>query len=527
MKKYKNIIRILATAGLLMAAVACQPEVDHSYSRFTSTMVMEATDTEVVLNEDTPDDIALTIKWSAAKDYGDDFIMSYKYEWNLYESTKPAQSEYEDFGIFIREYTHEQLQDMMINEFGYKTSTWGTMQFTVTADYEGPYVVLPEQERIEVKVKTYGPKQFAADKVYLSGTAVGQTDIQVLPSESNASIYVWNGKLGEGKINVPVIYGDEHNVIIPASGEEVEAGLDPMPAAIEEFSEDAPSWIVTAAEDYRVTLNFETKTISIVPIASIMEVDKLYMAGTALAEEVEVKRTLENAAVYAWRGELSAGQVWFPVEFDNERNLTIVPAKQGHDILDGESDTFTSVSSVAAAERYWEIPSDGIYRIVVDTDSKSIRIYSPATDPKPHVTPEWKNTTIPNEATGESFTWVTTSIESLWMWGDFDSEAFRDTPTDKYKIDASLANPYIFVWSGALNTGTVKFQVSNAWNNVWAFGASDVRDQHVTAVLGQQYEMVPGQGNNRYSRYTIPSGTNFILIDITDLEHPTVIFDKK
>ena len=510
-----------------MAAVACQPEVDHAYSRFSSTMVLESTGTTVVLNEDTPDDVALTIKWSAAKNYGDDFIMSYKYEWNLYESTKPSQMEYEDFGIFIREYTHEQLQDMMINEFGYKTSSWGTMQFTVTADYEGPYVVLPEQERVEVKIKTYGPKQFAADKVYLSGTAVGQVDVHVLPSENNASIYVWNGGLKAGKINVPVVYGDENNVIIPASGADVEAGLDPMPAIVEEFSEDAPAWIVPTSEDYRVTLNFETKTISIVPVSSIMEVDKLYMAGTALGEEVEVTRTLENESVYAWRGELSAGQIWFPVEYGNERNLTVVPAKDGHDILDGESDTFTSVSSVAATGRYWEIPQAGTYRIVVDTDSKSIRIYSSATDMQPHVTPEWKNTQIPNAETGDTFTWVTTSIESLWMWGDFDAEANRNQASDKYKFDASLANPYIFVWKGELGTGTAKFQVSNAWNNVYAFGATDTRDQHVTAVLGQQYVMVPGQGNNRYSRYTIPSGTNFILIDITDLDRPTVIFDKK
>lgn len=524
----KKILRNILSVALVSAiAASCEQEVDHSYSRFTSTMEITASATEVVLNEDTPDDVALTISWTPAKDYGDDFIMSYEYEWNLYESKIAAKSEYEDMGMFIREYTHEQLQDIMMSEFGYKTSSWGTMQFTITAEYEGSYIVLPEQSRVEVKVKTYGAKQFAADKVYMAGTAVGPEKVELSPNANNPLLYVWTGALKIGKLNFPVLYGDENNVILPQAGQDIEAGTDPMPAAVVEYTADAAAWLVPAAEDYRVTLNVEAKTVSIVPLASIMEVDRLFMSGSALSEEVEVTRTLENESLYAWRGELSAGQICFPVEFNQERNLTIVPSKNGHDILDGEADTFTSVAAAAAAGRYWEIPAAGVYRIVINVDSKTVKIYSAATDLQPKMTTPWKNTQMPNDETGENFTMVTTPIEALWMWGTFDSEAQKNVPTDKYKMNASLANPYIFIWSGPMPSGNVKFLASNVWNNVYAFGATNERDKVIKAESGVEYTMIAGQGNNRYSYYTIPADTNFIMVDITDDANPKVIFSKK
>ena len=71
---------------------------------------------------------------------------------------------------------------------------------------------------MSVRIKTYGPKQFAADKVFLEGTAIGESRIELSPSANNADLYVYNGVLAAGSFNFPVIYGDENNVIIPASG---------------------------------------------------------------------------------------------------------------------------------------------------------------------------------------------------------------------------------------------------------------------------------------------------------------------
>lgn len=94
-------------------------------------------------------------------------------------------------------------------------------------------------------------------------------------------------------------------------------------------------------------------------------------------------------------------------------------------------------------------------------------------------------------------------------------------------MEPSKASPYIFTYSGTLNTGTVKFLVSNKWNNVYAFGATNTRDQNIKAELEVEYTMVGGQKDNRYSYYVIPEGTNFVVVDITDDANPTVVFSKR
>lgn len=537
----KHTINALFAAIGLSSVLSCVQEVDHAYSRFPSQMEITASASEIVLNEDTPDEVALTVSWTPAKDYGDDFIMTYEYEWNLYESTMAAKSEYEDFGMFVREYTHSDLQKIMIEDFGYKTSSWGTMQFTVSVEYEGTHVVLPEEARVSVSVKTYGPKQFAADKVSMAGTAVGAEAIVLLPSEENPSLYVWNGTLAAGTLNFPVEYGDEQNVIVPAAGEDQAAGLDPMPADIVEYSADAAAWNIPTSEDYRVTLNFEARTVSIVPLSAITEIDMLYMSGSALSEETEIRATLENAAVYAWRGELKAGELCFPIEFEEERNLVIVPSKNGHELLDGQADVFTSVPSASAPGRYWEIPADGIYRVVVDTDAKSVKIYSAATD--------MKNVEVSYNNTVDKINPYTQEVTALWMYGTFNGFAHDSDSqfSSEYMLEQSLADPAVFVWykdgkalprqSSKFNnwgdapvyTGSVNFYVSNIQNNVYAYGstADAVRNDHTGAVecsLGETYEAVAGQSHNRYALFLIPEGANYVEVNIEKL---TVTFKQK
>ncbi len=513
-----NIIRytaIAAVAGLFLGG--CTEEVDNSYSRFPAVIDMTASAEEIVLNEDTPDDVALTITWTAAKDYGPDYLTTYQYQWDLIENSS-ERSEYEDMGNFTRTYTHAQLQEMMVDDFGYTTSTWGTMRFTITAEYEGTPIVLPDEDQVEVRVKTYGPKQFAADRVYLGGTAVGAENIELTASETNPDLYVYNGNLSAGEFSFPVVYGDENNVIIPAGSSDVtvESG-ETYEATVVGGDETGHSWIVTEADSYRVSLNFSNRTVSVIKTSEIMEIDRLFMAGTAVGTEVEIMQTLENSSLYAWKGELSAGTLSFPIEFGGERNLTMVPNGNEHSFNDGQGNPFTTVNATAAATRYWEITESGTYRIVVDTDARAVTIYSSATD-MPLREYSWNNT----QAGINPFT---APVEHLWMWGDFDSAAEGNVPSDNYIMTPSFASPYVFTYQGELGSGTVKFLVSNVWNNVYAFGAYNVRDQHMMDTqLDVTYVMVPGQGNNRYSRFAIPEGTNLVIVDITDEDAPTVVF---
>ena len=511
----RYIAPVAGAAGLLFAG--CTEEVDNAYTRFQYSMEMQASAEEIVLDEDTPDDVALTISWTPATDYGSDVTTTYKYEWYLQGSGLSAGSEYEDSGNFERTYTHEELYDIMVNRFGCLTSSWGTMQFTVTASFEGVdgQVLLDDQARVTVRIKTYGPKQFAADRVFIGGPAVGEENVELTASENNASLYVYNGNLAAGKFNFPVIYGDENNVIIPAGAADVNVGAEPMEATVAGNDETLYSWVITEADSYRVSLNMSAKTVSVIKTADIMEVDKLFMSGSAVgAEDIEVTRTLENDVLYAWKGELSAGELYFPIEYEGERNLTMVPVNaDSHDLtVDGTMNAFTTVSAVAATGRYWTVPADGTYRIIVNTDERSVAVYSAENDMK-NKKVLYKKTHPENEANDN----YEQEITILYMWSGNTYNTGSRPVGGEFVLTQSLANPRLFVYKGAaLKSGeNLKFLVSDSRNNVYAFGAGDTgasgNDVMVNVEKGQKFTPIyGGQGNNRYTYFVIPEDTNYI-----------------
>ena len=507
----KTIYKISALAAASIALLSgCTREVDNSYSRFPSVMQMTASSQSVVLDESAPDEVALRIEWTAAENYGDDFIMTYKYEWNLTESKVSAKSEYEDLGIFVREYTNAELQKIMMTDFDYKTSTWGTMQFSATATYDGgDRIILPDQASIKVRVKTYGAKQFAADKVYIGGSALSGEKIELVPSANNASVYIWNGNLAAGRVNFPVIYGDEQNVIIPAGGKDIAASGEAMDAAIADWTENSPGWTVDSAEPYRVTLNMDSRTVAIIPQADILEFDKIYLGGSAAVEGTILTQTLENENLYAWYGPLGAGQLYFPVEFEGEKNTAFVPSASSTDLHDGQADAFASASTVSAAGRFWTIPADGNYRVVLNVESRTVTIYSEATDIKNKVVLFKRTSGTANDNCQEEVT-------RLWIFGSNVYYSGSKPKGEPYVLEQSLANPRLFVYKGeTLKDDKIKFLASDNWNNEYAFGSGSTRDMIATPAIGETYTpLFGGQGNNRYAWFKIPAGTNYIELYI-------------
>ena len=361
----KAITNLTLAVLTLLAAGACNKhQIDNEKSNYNAIMEISASAPSVVLDEARPNEVALTVSWTPAFDYGSDFIMTYEYSMDVSASKASPISEYEDEGRFTRSYTHKELQDMLVGHFGQLTSTVVPLKFNVTASYSGPRIVIPDMSSVVVTVKTYGPKQFAADKVFMGGTAVGATPVELAPSPKNAALYVYNGNLAAGKLNFPVIYGEENNVIVPASGQDTAVTGEAQAATAKDASE-AAYWLIPSSESYRVTLNFNTKTVTVIPSSQIFESDALYLAGSSLEEEVLLPPTVENSAVYAFHGALKAGTLYIPVEFEEARTLSIVPASDSHEITDGTAVSFgqalTSQTSLEHPLRR-HLPGGGGYR---------------------------------------------------------------------------------------------------------------------------------------------------------------------
>lgn len=538
----KTIYNIMALLLVACGFTACEDDVDNAKSRHNFVIDIEASTQTAILSEKEQYETALNIKWTPTADYGEDYIVTYEYKISVSGSKADAITEYEDAGFFEREYTNGDLQSMLIDRFGMPSSSYCDVRFTITAKFDGPRLIVPDEASVTVRVKTYGPKQFEADELHMDGTAVGSAaPVKLTASENNARLYVWTGALAAGKVYFPVVYGDEDNAIVPASGQDTEIVDTPMEATVVDASTTHGAWTIPSADDYRVTVNFDTQTVAIIPTSNIVEIDKVYLAGTAVAEaDVEVAQTLENESVYAFRGELKAGTLYLPILFDGKTDKSFVPA-QGNDIHDGAASSYTQFATSAAvgANKYWTIPADGVYRIVLDLDAKNITIRSAATD--------LKNTVVSYNNTVAGINPFSQEVTELWMWGTYNNfgtdSGMKTGFQQKYTLQQSLANPNIFVYKGSVlprnttqdtnskksETAGVNFLVSNIENNVYAYGSTAEAKRgsisgYVDAVLNKSETIVGGQGDNRYARFRIPEGCNYVVVDIGKM---TVVFDKR
>lgn len=532
----------MAAVALLAGAVsACGDEdIDNSYTRNNSVIQLTTSSDYVVLDQNNPDAVALTVEWNEAHPYGSEYITTYQYQLDAIGSKSAALKEYEDDGIYRRSYTNRELQDLLTGHFGCLTSTLTALNLTVTASFEGPRVVIPDIATATVRIKTYGEKQFLADRLFIGGSAVGDKNIELTPTSATSGIYNWNGALKTGKLNFPVIYGDENNAISPSEADATIDGTE-MAAVIADAS-DANFWLIPADGNYRITVNINARTVKIVDAGSIIELDRLYLAGSAVGDsEIEIERALEADGLYAWRGELKAGHLYMPLEFEESKAVSFVPKASGdHDIHDGQTQEFAQAATEAAkGASYWEIPADGTYRVVVNTEEHSVVIYSAATDKK--------NMTVSYNNTVDQINPYTQEVTELWMWGGFNASAhdsgLKAGFQEKFKLKQSLADPMVFVyhgevlprssstddWSKATGVGALNFLVSNIENNVYAFGSTadakrNSKRGYLPVTIGETMQLVAGQSDNRYAYFCVPENCNYVVVDIENL---TVVFDNK
>ena len=125
-----------------------------------------------------------------------------------------------------------------------------------------------------------------------------------------------------------------------------------------------------------------TLTVEVRPFRPLtFDVDKLYISGDAVmgATRIQMKQTPENEFQYAIHAPLKQGLLTLPVVYDGATTYIAPADLDGSAIMDGEDEPVTMRMDAAG----WDIPEEGTYRIVVNIQNKTVRIYSPATDLHP------------------------------------------------------------------------------------------------------------------------------------------------
>lgn len=252
-----------------------------------------------------------------------------------------------------------------------------------------------------------------------------------------------------------------------------------------------------------------TVRVEVQPIRiEVFEADDMFVGGTALSgeEKLQMTKTLENQSQFAWIGELVTGELQIPVTLNGD-TYYIVPTDGEGTLQDGEPEAVRMQETPVS----WNIPADGEYRVVVNMEKATITIYSPEKALEPRKV-EWGTNTA--------------TVTELWLHGNKNSWG----TAVKGNFTPSLADPQILVYKGDPLTGwdRVKFIVTNDnANGAYAFScelnAGTARDETLSA--GTPAKLSEGSSSaQRNSYFKLPSGTNFIVMDLRNM---TILADIK
>ena len=274
----KNRHILFAAAGLLSLA-ACDKGgfqgPDRSMYDVVETMTLEASAQEVVLDAEEVDKVALTLTWTPAREMPDDYLVTYvtflDVEGNDFSN---AVRQVVDDGVFTKEYTTQELQNLLVEKWNKNYSRAVNMQFKVIAKWEGgEKYVMPEVRTVDFSVRPFRPLTFDADRIFLSGDAMtGTTRKPMGKTPESDYIYAEEVYLRAGEMTIPIEYQGMTSYICPADGSvEVPDNdqVDSKPAGtqynavVKELKADAtlPAWNIPVEGYWRVIIDIENKTV--------------------------------------------------------------------------------------------------------------------------------------------------------------------------------------------------------------------------------------------------------------------------
>ena len=274
----KNRHILFAVASLLSLA-ACDKGgfqgPDRSMYDVVETMTLEASAQDVVLDAEEVDKVALTFTWTPAREMPDDYLVTYvtflDVEGNDFSN---AVRQVVDDGVFTKEYTTQELQNLLVERWNKNYSRAVNMQFKVIAKWEGgEKYVMPEVRTIDFSVRPFRPLTFDADRIFLSGDAMtGTTRKPMGKTPESDYIYAEEVYLRAGEMTIPIEYQGMTSYICPADGSvEVPDNdqVDSKPAGtqynavVKELKADAtlPAWKIPVEGYWRVIIDIENKTV--------------------------------------------------------------------------------------------------------------------------------------------------------------------------------------------------------------------------------------------------------------------------
>lgn len=266
MKRVKFLYKTLPLLFTLFCLNACDDNEIQDIPKVQEKLELTASSIDITLDENNLTDDIITFDWTEARAVpGDDYVVSYTTKLDLVGNnfgTSTAILTYEDDGVFSKSFTSEQLNNWAKEKWKTRVNQPFTLEFRVVAQWEGgPEFEAPEVRTIRVNVQPIKVEVFAADKMFVAGSATQSGDpIRMTKTLENESQYAWLGNLVAGDLQIPVELEGYTYYIVPKTGDgTIQDGV----GETVKMQEAPVSWHIETPGEYRVVVNMKNSTIMI------------------------------------------------------------------------------------------------------------------------------------------------------------------------------------------------------------------------------------------------------------------------
>ncbi|NDV57494.1 SusF/SusE family outer membrane protein [Bacteroides sp. 519] len=449
MKPYK----ILSLLALLLVGWSCTDENNTEYNKGEAPLEVIASKETIELDALNPSAEAVKFTWTSGTNYGTGLAIDYTFQLDKQDGTFENGITVEmGRNNFEKSYKNEELNDLLIEKFGITAAAEATFQYRVIANVASNAI---EQQISPVQtlgVKTHKP---ITKNLYLIGDATpngwnaGEAT-ELKPVTNTPKAFSWTGPLSAGEFKFITTLGE----FMPSYNK----GENDTKLVLRE-SDDAPDdkFVITEGGTYTIRVNLISMAISITR-GEGPEFTELWFVGNPTGWSFQPMTVNPlDPFVFHYNDDLSAGGEfkigtvagsWDAVFFRPTNDQQTEGTKLDVDKWAGDPDY------------KWNI-TGGAYKIKLDTRDKKIDI-------------------VPF-----------TPYTMIYLVGDATPSGWDIGNATPMKAGS---DPYIFTWTGNLNSGELKFTLDKQddWNGAW-FIASEA-DKTPTGETEQMIYNYPGAG---------------------------------
>lgn len=477
--------------------MGCQDETERiTLDSPQDTMGLKVSSSDVVLNQDLGNEEAISFTWGSAANRGEGTKLTYYFKMDMADNnfeTSIAKVEIPE-GVQSISYTHKEMNALLS---GWKVTAGETamLEAEIIAEVSGGSVYMkPEISKVQFSVTGY---YIAARDLFIVGTAVEGMDAtkalkmnEVLSEQK----YEWGGHLKKGdfkfiksrtSLTPSYTRGADNNTLVY---NETDDGTETL------FHIDKDGY-------YFITVDVEKLTIaSEYPDGN--DYQNIWIIGNATPAGWNVPSTIElnkkNQVEFEYKGPLYEGELKFMLQNDKGFECDYLMAEtNGASIFSTKMIRKNYPETNDANDTKWKVnlSETGNYRITLDTYMMEIT---------------FEKIEIPDNL----------PIKAVWMTGDATVTKWKTPFEIAFNSDEKEGT---FVWEGHLNTGEIKFPLSNTNG----FECDYLMPEENGTLVTEAHKMVrknyPDSGKNDYKWIVDKAGKYKISLNVIDW---TVKFEK-